>query len=68
MSIEIVFSEFGRSRQNNNKLTFSEIGRLDPTYSSVKQYFPEDKLTCYTDCPEIGEAYSDGEIIEVDGG
>ena len=40
MKLEIIFSEFGKNRQNNNNLEFSEVGRLDPTYSSIKQYFP----------------------------
>ena len=38
MELEIIFAEFGKSRQNNNNLKFSEMGRLDPTYSSAKQY------------------------------
>jgi len=67
MNLEIIFAEFGKNRQNNNNLEFPEMGRLDPTYSSIKQYFPNAKLTCYTDCPEIGDVYKDVEIIEVDG-
>ena len=54
MNLEIIFAEFG-SRSNSNQPTFDKKFRLDPTYSSVKQYFPEAKITLYTDREEIGE-------------
>ena len=66
MELEIIFAEFGSNRNNNNKLEFGEMGRLDPTYLSVKQYFPKAKLTLYTDCPEIGDVYKDVEVRVVD--
>ena len=66
MELEIIFAEFGSNRNNNNNLKFKGMGRLDPTYLSVKQYFPNAKLTLYTDCPEIGDDYDDVEVRVVD--
>ena len=66
MKLEIIFAEFGSNRNNNNNLKFNGMGRLDPTYLSVKQYFPDAKLTLYTDCPEIGDDYGDIEVRVVD--
>jgi hypothetical protein len=39
---------------------------VDPTYSSVKQFFPESKLTLYTDREELANNYSDVEVRLVD--
>ena len=39
MSLELIFSEFG-PREQANQQWVSDFSRLDPTYSSVKQYFP----------------------------
>ena len=61
MNIEIIFAEFG-DRTISNQKWVRNIGRLDPTYSQVKQYFPDAKLTCYTDTPDIGKQYKDVEI------
>jgi len=61
MSLEIIFAEFG-SRSNSNQPTFNERHRLDPTYSSIKKYFPEAKITLYTDRDEIGKIYPDVEV------
>ena len=61
MSLEIIFAEFG-SRSNSNQPTFNERFRLDPTYSSIKKYFPEAKITLYTDRDEIGKIYPDVEV------
>ena len=66
MNLEIIFAEFG-SRSNSNQPTFDKKFRLDPTYSSVKQYFPEAKITLYTDRKEIGEVYPDVELNVVGG-
>ena len=66
MNLEIIFAEFG-SRSNSNQPTFDKKFRLDPTYSSVKEYFPEAKITLYTDRKEIGEVYPDVELNVVDG-
>ena len=61
MTLEFIFSEFG-SRDQANQQWINPLPRLDPTYSSVKKYFPEAKLTLYTDRPEIGDDYKDIEI------
>jgi len=61
MNLEIIFAEFG-DRSTSNQKWVNDIGRLNPTYSSVKKYFPEAKLTCYTDNPDIGNEYEDVEI------
>ena len=61
MSLEIVFSEFGPRSQANQQWV-NHMPRLDPTYTSVKNYFPEAKLTLYTDRPEIGNDYQDIEV------
>ena len=64
MNIEIIFAEFGR-RQNNNKIDF-KMPRLDPTYSSIKRYFPEAKCILYTDQNDLNEVYPDIEIRLID--
>ena len=43
MSLEIIFAEFG-DRSAANQKWVGDIGRLDPTYSQVKKYFPEAKI------------------------
>jgi len=52
VNIEFIFAEFG-DRSVSNQKWVGDIGRLDPTYSSVKKYFPEAKLTLYTDIEEL---------------
>ena len=64
MSLEIIFAEFG-DRSSANQKWVSDIGRLDPTYSQIKEYFPEAKVVCYSDDDSIGEGY-DIEIRVVD--
>ncbi len=61
MTLEFIFSEFG-PRDKANQQWVSSLSRLDPTYSSVKQFFPEAKLTLYTDRPEIKNDYKDIEV------
>ena len=61
MSLDIIFAEFGDRSVSNQKWN-KNIGRLNPTYDSIKEHFPEANLICYTDIPEIGEEYSDIEI------
>ena len=58
MKIEFIFSEFGPRSQANQQWVNS-IPRLDPTYSSVKTYFPKANLILYTDRPEIENDYED---------
>ena len=65
MTLEFIFSEFG-SRDQANQRWKNPLPRLDPTYSSVKQYFPEAKLILYTDRPEIKKDYKDIEIKVID--
>ena len=48
MKVEFIFSEFGLRTTANQPGGFTDEFRLDPTYSSVKQFFPESKLTLYT--------------------
>ena len=38
---------------------FTDEFRLDPTYSSVKKFFPNAKITLYTDTPKFGMNYKD---------
>ena len=66
MKLEIIFAEFGSNRNNNNNLKFGGMGRLDPTYLSVKQYFPDAKLTLYTDFPDMADYYPDVEVNVID--
>ena len=56
MSLEIIFAEFG-DRSSANQKWVSDIGRLDPTYSQIKEYFPEANVICYSDDKAIGEGY-----------
>jgi len=65
MELEFIFSEFGPRHQANQKWK-TPLPRLNPTYGSVKKYFPEAKLTLYTDQPEIGKDYEDVEIRYID--
>ena len=55
MDVEFIFSEFGSRSTANQPGSFTDEFRLDPTYSSVKKFFPEAKLTLYTDVPELGK-------------
>ena len=64
MSLEIIFAEFG-DRSAANQKWVGDIGRLDPTYSQVKKYFPEAKIICYSDDPSIDDGY-DIEVRVVD--
>ena len=66
MNIEFIFSEFGLRTTANQPGGFTDEFRLDPTYSSVKQFFPDAKLTLYTDREELATNYSDVEVRLVD--
>ena len=66
MNTEFIFSEFGLRSTANQPNTFTDEHRLDPTYSSVKKYFPEAKLTLYTDIEELGKNYPDVEVRLID--
>ena len=62
MNVEFIFSEFGLRSTANQPDSFTDEYRLDPTYSSVKKFFPEAKLTLYTDIEELGKNYPDVEV------
>ena len=64
-SVEFIFAEFG-DRSVSNQKWVNDIGRLDPTYSSVKKYFPEAKLTLYTDIEELANEYKDVNVNLID--
>ena len=66
MNLEFVFSEFGSRSTANQPGSFTDEYRLDPTYSSIKKFFPEAKLTLYTDVPELAKNYSDVEVRLID--
>tara|TARA_R100001443_G_scaffold105557_1_gene114574 strand:- start:1296 stop:2045 length:750 start_codon:yes stop_codon:yes gene_type:complete len=66
MNIEFIFSEFGSRSTANQPDSFTDEFRLDPTYSSVKKFFPEAKLTLYTDIKELAKNYSDVEVRLID--
>ena len=66
MNIEFIFSEFGLRSTANQPDSFTDEYRLDPTYSSVKEFFPEAKLTLYTDIEELGKNYPDVEVRLID--
>jgi hypothetical protein len=61
MNIEIIFSEFG-SRDSANQKWSNSVERLDPTYTSIKKYFPQAKLTLYTDQPDLIKKYPDIQV------
>jgi len=56
MSLDIIFAEFG-DRSKANQRWENPIGRLDPTYQSVKSFFPEANIICYSDDKSIGDEY-----------
>ena len=64
MSLDIIFAEFG-SREKANQKWENPIGRLDPTYQSVKAYFPDANIICYSDDESIGDGY-DVEVRHID--
>ena len=66
MNIEFIFSEFGLRAGANQSRIFTDKYRLDPTYSSIKSFFPNAKLTLYTNTEELAKNYSDVEVRLVD--
>lgn len=69
MSVEFIFSEFGDRSRTHHFHTLKKYGekyRLDPTYSSIKQFFPDAKITVYTDREHIADVYPDVEIRKID--
>lgn len=49
ISIEFIFTEFGKVRVNAGGSEFKTEKRIDPTFSSLKKYFPKAKYTVFTD-------------------
>ena len=47
--IELVMAEFGQGRANCGNTDLRKYGRLEPTLSTMLKYFPELKVTLYTD-------------------
>lgn len=65
MNIEFIFAEFG-PREHANQQWQSKVPRLDPTYSSIKQYFPDANIVLYTDQDDIHLEYPYVEIRKID--
>ena len=65
MEINLVMAEFGRDRVNIGGAQFGNDHRLNPTYSTFKKYFPDAKITLYTDYPDILRPDEKTDDIEV---
>ncbi|OFM81827.1 hypothetical protein [Weeksella sp. HMSC059D05] len=46
---EFIFTEFGEERVNAGGAVLSQQNRLEPSLSGIKKYFPNAKITVYTD-------------------
>ena len=57
MELEIIFAQFNINTRG--WVNFQMGHRLDPTYTSVKQYFPNAKFTLYTDDASMADGYND---------
>ena len=66
MTIEFIFSEFGSRSTANQPRSFTDEFRLDPTYTSVKRFFPDAKITLYTDIEKFADNYTDVEVRLID--
>ena len=66
MNVEFIFSEFGSRSTANQPGSFTDEFRLDPTYSSVKKFFPDAKIILYTDMKELARNYEDVEVRLID--
>lgn len=62
--IELIMAEFGKNRRNCGNMNLSSYGRLDPTLSTMLKFFPDLKLTIYTD-HDIDIKYKNCEIRKV---
>lgn len=49
LKIEFLFAEFGAERTNGGGTNFLAEERLNPSYKTLKQYFPNAKYTVYSD-------------------
>jgi len=57
-------SEFGSARKNAGGRDFGDSDRLDPTLSSLRERFPDARVTLYTDSPYA--AAPDVAVVTVD--
>lgn len=64
MSINLVMAEFGEDRANAGDGDLKRFNRLDPTLSTMLKYFPDLKLTVYSDF-DINVDFSNVEIKKV---
>jgi hypothetical protein len=64
MNVDIIFSEFGPRSAANQKWS-TQLSRLDPTYTTAKNYFPEANFIVYTDQKEIANDYPDVEVRHI---
>jgi len=49
LDIEFVFTEFGEERINGGGSDLDQNNRLQPSLSGIKKYFPNARITVYTD-------------------
>lgn len=49
LNIEFIFTEFGKRRVNAGGAILSQENRLEPSLSGIKKYFPNSKVTVFTD-------------------
>ncbi len=49
ISIEFLFCEFGKERVNAGGSAFDGRNRLEPSLSTIRQFFPDAKFTVYSD-------------------
>jgi len=49
ISIEFLFCEFGKERVNAGGSSLDERNRLEPSLSTIRQFFPNAKFTVYSD-------------------
>lgn len=64
MDVEFIFAEFGPRSVANQP--FGDERRLDPTYGSIKNYFPNANIVVYTDNVKLFDKYPDVELRLID--
>lgn len=64
MNINLIMAEFGENRKNCGGGDLSKFNRLDPALSSMLEFFPDLKLTIYTDF-DMKVSFSNVEIKDV---
>lgn len=63
--VHLIMAEFGEDRTNKGGATFNSH-RLNPTYDTFKRWFPDCKVTLYTDHPNISIPKGNIELKVVD--